>query len=762
MQDLKINWKFSILRPGFFLLLGLLLIGLSFIIFQKQTVTQKWVCYALISFLTLLLFYKFTNLKWFILLSVLLMAIIFHVDKKETKFILTPHATVDVYPDQVKISDDWFSAEAKAPGGRILISGKLTPNQLRNITQGYQITFSHLAGEVSQIEPASNYGQFDLSSFYHSKNITQQVKLTSCNLTVEKRGFWNYLHYLRYRLKTYLHKMPPILSFFSYELILGENPSQDFQPILNNYRDLGVIHILSISGLHVGIYTLVISTICYFFKLTENEAFCFCLLILLVGIFLCNGQAGFVRASLTYIIGKILTLNKLQINKPDLLGLTAIIHLLINPRLMLGTGALLSYILALGLELTNKMTNFKQSVALNLLLLPLLLFYFFQFNFLTVVFNLIIVPYFNWVVMPMIFLNLVVFKITPHLSWLLEGILGKGEQLIAQFSKTQIGLFTFGKINWWQCLFLLLLTSALLVAINEQTFSIKFKKYLLKGTLFFYLIVFLSIHFPLLGQVTFIDVGQGDSILISTPLFRRVFLIDVGGKLNFNGKKVTPQVNKITIPFLKAQGISKIDGIFLSHQDADHVGDLGPLLDQVKVKKLYMAQGLLDNPSFRKRIASRIGKKQVVQLLAGQNVKYPDISFAIVYPFKPGIGKNEDSLSLTFKLASKQWLFTGDLGQAGEAEIMAKYHLHADYFKLGHHGSRTASNPDFLKALQPERVFVSAGRHNRFGHPHEETIGTLQNQHISWASTQDCGMITWNYGGLMKPKFKQFLPVAKK
>ena len=85
------------------------------------------------------------------------------------------------------------------------------------------------------------------------------------------------------------------------------------------------------------------------------------------------------------------------------------------------------------------------------------------------------------------------------------------------------------------------------------------------------------IHFPLRGQVTFIDVGQGDSILITTPFPRKAYMIDTGGKLNFSGKKVTPQVNRITIPFLKSLGISTLAGVFVSHQDADHVGDLWPL-----------------------------------------------------------------------------------------------------------------------------------------------------------------------------------------
>ena len=723
---------------------------------------QKLVCLLIGSYLSYLLFYKFNSLKWFSLVVLFITFFVSYIDKKQTNFTIRPKTVIVFYPDQVEIFDDWFTVDGQVANGKIKVSGKIKSSQIKQLRLGYKVVLYNLSGDVNPIEPASNYGQFDLQRFYRFKNITQEVKLTNYKVKIEKRGIWNYLHHLRFKLKVFLQKMPPILSFFSSELILGENPSQRFQSILNNYRDLGVIHILSISGLHVGIYTLLISTCCYFFKLTQEETFVFCLIILLIGIFLSNGQVGFIRASLTYILGQLLSINKLQINKSDLLGLTAVLHLIFDPRLMMNTGAILSYILALGLEMTNHMTKFKQSFSLNNLLLPLLLFYFFQFNLLTVFFNLLIVPYFNWVVMPLTFLNLLLFSISPKCSFLIERVLKQGEKVIAQISNSKIGLLTFGKINWWQCLFLLIMTSIILIRINEKHNCQKTTKNFIRCLLFTYGLIFLTIHFPLQGQVTFIDVGQGDSIFISTPFFRKVYLIDVGGKLNFNGKKINPQVNKITLPFLKAQGISKINGIFITHQDADHVGDLRPLLSQIKVKKLYIARGLIQNPSFQKRIIGKIKKSQIIQLLAGNRVNDSQISFQTVYPFKPGLGKNEDSLSLTFKLAGKRWLFTGDLGQEGELEIINQYPLHADYFKLGHHGSRTASNKEFLKALHPEKVFISAGRKNRFGHPHMETIETLQEQHIPWASTQDCGMITWTYGVFTRPKFKRFLPVIKK
>ena len=143
-------------------------------------------------------------------------------------------------------------------------------------------------------------------------------------------------------------------------------------------------------------------------------------------------------------------------------------------------------------------------------------------------------------------------------------------------------------------------------------------------------------------------------------------------------------------------------------------------------------------------------------------VKDHKITFNVVYPYQPGEGKNEDSLSLFFRVANKNWLFTGDLGQEGEKEIMQKSNLSVDYFKLGHHGSKTSSNPDFLRVIHPQKVFISAGRKNRFGHPHQETLTTLSEQQIPWVSTQDCGMISWYYGGMQKSEFNYFLKRGKK
>ena len=723
--------------------------------FIAKSKCQRIIVCLLLIYFGYLLFKKYgQNL----LVSVAFLAIFFLFAFKNSQInevSLNEDTVVKVYPDQVKISDDWMSATGRVGKTSILINGKIAAEQKRLLASGKTVQINHLNGEVSQILPATNLGEADYRKYYAEKRITQKIEFKNCQMQPVSFGFKEKLHHLRFNLQQYFSQMPPLLSFFTSELLLAENPSSD-RTIMNNYRDLGIIHLLSISGLHVGIYTLVISTILYLLKFTDRQVFFVCVLFLFIGIFLSAGQAGFVRASLTYLLEEIFSLRKWKITGFDLLGLTCLIHLLFLPRLFMSSGAILSYILAFGLQLTQDKQGLMQSFLMNLLLTPFLLFFFFQVNVLTIIFNSLAIPYFNFVVMPASFLNLVIFKLNPSLSLKIELLLKSTEEIIGKISQTKLGLIVFGKINWWECLITVLIAIVLIAYLSKKNAKRKWKLSLAAGLMATYGMGFCLIHFPLEGQVTFIDVGQGDSILITTPFPRKVYLIDTGGKLNFSGKKITPQVNRITLPLLKAQGINQIDGLFVSHQDADHVGDVGPLLEQIKVKKLYMAKGLLNNPSFCKRIAGKTSQTKLVELLAGMQIKEPKINFQVVYPFKPGEGKNEDSLSLTFELAHKRWLFTGDLGQDGEKEIAANYPLKVDYFKLGHHGSKTSSNPDFLKAISPSMVFISAGRNNRFGHPHQETLSTLRSLRIPWASTQDCGMISWYYG-FKKPHFERFV-----
>ena len=752
MKSSKINWLYNYLTPGYLFLNGILIAITSFWFFQATTFTQHLVGISLIIYGLFLIWIKYSNLKYFSFF-ILLVFIMLGFKQKQMPRSFNLAQPLVVYPDQLKVKENYASGQAKSGNSKVLVSMPITPNLKKVINKKEAFILHNLSGQVTKIEPATNLGQFDYQKYYAGQGIYERVILKNYQVAHKSQTLLDRLHSLRSNILNYCRSLPQLLGFMASEMILAENSDDETKVILNNYRDLGIIHLLSISGLHVGLYTIFISTVCTILKRNEYETTIICAIFLAIEVFFSDFQPGFVRASLGYGLGKIFSLSKIPLASGDRLGFVALIHLFIQPKLFFNCGAVLSYLLVLGLELIGENKVLLQGFLLNLLISPILLFNFYRINFLTIIFNLLIVPIFNFVLLPLTFVGVLTYRLIPSLTILIEEIFTIIMRAIGFLAQTKIGMITFGKITWWQTI--ILLGMIIWIVTSSQKHNCQSKKIFYLGLV--YLGLFISIHFPLYGQVSVIDVGQGDSILITTPIKRKAYLIDTGGKLNFGRTKTEPQLNHITIPYLYAQGIDHLDGVFLSHQDADHIGDLGPLLEQIPVKKLYFAQGLNQNPSFLKRIAGKIRYTKLVPLIAGDVVKEEGISFHIVFPFKAGEGKNEDSLSLWFTLANKNWLFTGDLDQDGEKQLIQNLPVKIDYFKLGHHGSKTSSNPEFMAQLRPNLVFISAGRNNRFGHPHQETLQTLHNLQIPYYTTQDSGTITWTYFPItLKNNFKTY------
>lgn len=263
-----------------------------------------------------------------------------------------------------------------------------------------------------------------------------------------------------------------------------------------------------------------------------------------------------------------------------------------------------------------------------------------------------------------------------------------------------------------------------------------------------YLITFMYIHYPLQGEVSFFDVGQGDSILIREPFNHSITMIDTGGKLQFGRRqnsKVTYQAEKTSINYLKSIGINHLDNLVLSHQDADHTGDVPAILADLKVDRIIVGDGLQNNPSIMRKISPYLNKTKLVLIKANQ--KLPDFPFNIYHPFESGLGKNEDSVVLGTIQGNRSWLFMGDLPSSGENDIMQKYPmLKADYLKLGHHGSDTSSSDAFLKFIHPKVSIISAGRNNRYHHPSVATLERLKDNNLAYVNTQKLGMISYKYG----------------
>jgi competence protein ComEC len=216
-------------------------------------------------------------------------------------------------------------------------------------------------------------------------------------------------------------------------------------------------------------------------------------------------------------------------------------------------------------------------------------------------------------------------------------------------------------------------------------------------------------------QVHYIDVGQGDSILIVSPE-GKVMLIDggVGG---------SP-----ALEYLSIKGIDHIDLMVATHPHADHIGGLIDVLDALKVSEV-VTNGQPTTTKTYENFLDGIAKAKAVyrEMKRGDTLTLGSLTFDVLSPEGPGGDDlNEGSLVLRLAYGKVAFLFTGDAGYAAEAGMLAADEdVQAQILKVGHHGSSSASSPDFLAAVHPEVAVYSCGVGNSYGHPHAETIAAL-------------------------------------
>lgn len=254
--------------------------------------------------------------------------------------------------------------------------------------------------------------------------------------------------------------------------------------------------------------------------------------------------------------------------------------------------------------------------------------------------------------------------------------------------------------------YLLLISSLYFIEVGVR----RYKNILIGVYLGSYVISLLPI-LPLASQeVTFINVGQGDSILIRDH--GKVVLLDTGGNLHFDMAK------EVLIPYLYRKRIYHIDCLIASHGDFDHIGAKDSLMSNF-------------------RVYNYVDKKEDFPITIG-NIKLTN------YNVYGGKEENETSLVLGLSFMDKRWLFTGDATISIEKKIILDNpSLKADILKAGHHGSDTSSCEEFLKAISPETAIISVGKKNSYGHPSKAVISRMEKLGIKIRRTDLEGTITY-------------------
>lgn len=241
-------------------------------------------------------------------------------------------------------------------------------------------------------------------------------------------------------------------------------------------------------------------------------------------------------------------------------------------------------------------------------------------------------------------------------------------------------------------------------------------------------------------QVSFLDVGQGDSIYIKA--FGKTDMLIDGGK---NGDVLLQNLSATMDAF-----DNQIDVLVITHPDEDHSGGLVSVVRDYKIGAIFISGNISDNKNYN-QILEIAGQEKIptFKAEAGTNIyldKDKEIVFEILSPKGEVLFEESNSTSIFGRLVygKSEFMLTGDAGVEIEDIVLkeAKY-IDSDVLKLGHHGSKTSTSMNFLKAVDPEVVIISAGENNSYGHPHQDVMDRVESLNIKSLATYDLGIITF-------------------
>lgn len=584
-----------------------------------------------------------------------------------------------------------------------------------------------LNGELEEAEGSKDIYSFDYKQYLKSKNINYIIKIDKITLISKEKSFFK-------GIKCFLLKRNS--NSYIKAFIFGNNKSI-ITDVMSSYQEIGISHLFAISGMHVGLLTLVISKLLMKLNIKEKYIFIIISLFLFFYLFITGVSPSILRAIFFYLFFSINKIYNLNIKGVNIFMLIFSISLLVNPYYIHEVSFLYSYTISFSILLVgNKISNgsyfkrlFLTSLISFIVSFPITIYFFNQINILSVFYNMLFVPFISMIVFPLSIITYII----PFFEPIFNVFISLMEFLALKFNSISFSKLIFPSLPRYYYILYIVGVVIFIYFYNKKIISVL---PILLLALFNYLYpVFFNQNY-----LMFLDVGQGDSILIHSK--DKTMLVDTGGVINYSREKWQERKNEksltnyVTIPVLKKLGIRKIDYLVLTHGDFDHMGEALKLIKQYRVEDIYLNQGNFN--LLEKKVIKKY--RHVYQIREKEEIVLGNIN--IVQINKEFSDENDSSSILLMYYKNKKILLTGDASKKSEEYILNKYNIgKIDVLKIGHHGSKTSTSDELLEELRPSLAIISCGKNNRFNHPHKETIDKLKEYRIKYLRTDISGTI---------------------
>lgn len=608
--------------------------------------------------------------------------------------------------------------------------------------------------------PKSHMYAFNMENYLKSNGSVGQLQVTQYELIGKNTDFITFMAGQRFKVKQHIRDHFPLSLQAEAEALLIGSREQMPSDMQSAYQTLGITHLFAISGLHVALVVWLIYEIMIRLGVRRETANWLLIIALPLYALLAGGAPSVWRSVSVTEIVLISTLFQRKIPIEDAFSLSIMGFVFLTPWIIFQIGFQLSYLAAFSLIYSSILLKSTHSYYLQSFILtavcqvivyPILLYHFYEISISSFLANLIFVPLFTFLVLPLnllfLLLTFVVSSISEALFLVYEPIRGLIDILILKLGTLPYQMWNPMRPENW--MILLAYTSVIAIFISIE------RKKKVFGCILYFLITLLVIQLaPLTDsstRITFVNVGQGDCILIEMPYRKQVIMIDTGGLLRFD-QETWKQTNEpyeigrqVVLPLLKGKGIKAIDILIITHADADHMEGAEEVLRGVKVKEIHITPG-----SWEKEVMDdlrvEIDKQRipVYEKIAGDIILSGYYHFQYLYPMDEIYEGNNDSLVLSMRNKNFHGLFIGDLEERGELDLVEYYSRaiqQIDVLKVGHHGSKTSSTEQFLNLVQPSVAIIQAGFENRYGHPHPEVVERLEELRIPYLQTGTEGTI---------------------